>query len=231
VRALLVLAVSVPIVVVAGCGSSSKSPSSSDNGVASKSATDILAAATAAADSASSVHVSGSAVDNGTPFVIDLHIVAGKGGEGRLSEKGVSFDLVRIGPDAYIKGTKAFYTKFAGAGAAQLLQGKWLKAPATTGQLAALTPLTDIHKFITKALSNHGALSKTGTTTINGQQVVGVKDTTKGGVLYVATTGKPYPVEITGGGTTTGTLMFTDWNKAVALAAPANAVDISKLKG
>src|SRR5438128_2860130 len=129
----------LPIVVLAGCGGSK----SNSNGVASKSANDIVAAAKAAADNATTVHAWGSGTDNGVPLVIDLRIVADKGGKGKLSEQGLSFDLVRIGPSAYIKGSAAFYKKFAGVGAAQLLQGKWLKGSATTGDLASLTPLTD----------------------------------------------------------------------------------------
>jgi len=187
--------------------------------------------AKAAAERATSVHVYGSGTDNGVPLVIDLHIVADKGGKGRLSEHGLSFDLVRIGPSAYIKGSAAFYKQFAGVGAAQLLQGKWLKGSATTGDLASLTPLTDLRKFFDNALSNHGVLKKTGTTTVHGVQVVGIKDTTKGGVLYVATSGQPYPIEVTQGGTSAGTLTFDEWNQTVTLTPPPNAVDISKLKG
>ena len=85
-------------------------------------------------------------------------------------------------------------------------------------------------KFFDNALTNHGKLQKTGTTTVNGVQVVGVKDTTKGGILYVATSGKPYPIEVTEGGTSGGVLKFDQWNQTVKLTAPPNAVDISKLK-
>jgi hypothetical protein len=214
-------------VILSGCGGSK----SSSNGVASKSADDIVTAAKDAADSATSVHAYGSGSDNGVPLVIDLHILSGKGGKGSLSEHGLSFELIRIGPTAYIKGSRAFYKKFAGPAAAQLLQGKWLKASATTGQLASLTPLTDLRRFFDTALASHGKLKKTGTTTMHGVQVVGVEDTTKGGTLYVATTGKAYPIEVTQAGTSGGTLSFDQWDQPVSLAAPPNAVDISKLKG
>ena len=102
-----------------------------------------------------------------------------------MSEHGVSFQLVRIGDTAYIKGSSAFYRKFAGPAAAQLLQGKWLKASANTGQLASLTPLTDLAKFCDTALANHGKLAKGSETTVHGVKVIGVNDTTKGGTLYV----------------------------------------------
>lgn len=215
------------IAVLAGCGGSK----SGSNGLASRSADDIVKAAKAAADGATSVHAFGSGVDNGVPLVIDLHMVAGKGGKGSLSEHGLSFQLVRIGPTAYIKGSSAFYKRFAGAAAAKLLQGKWLKASATTGQLASLTPLTDLVKFFDTSFASHGKLEKTGTTTVHGIQVVGVKDTTKGGTLYVATSGTAFPIEVTKGGASGGTLTFDQWNQSVSLNAPPNAVDISRLKG
>lgn len=219
----------LPVLVLAGCGGSKKAAS---NGVESKSANDIVAAAKAAADSATAVHVSGSGTDNGVPLVLDLHIVAGKGGKGRLSEQGLSFDLVRIGDTAYIKGSPAFYRRFAGPAAAELFKGKWLKASATTGDLATLTPLTDLTKLLGRTLANHGTLQKLpGSTVVNGRSVVGVNDTTQGGILYVATTGKPYPIEITKSGALGGTLKFDQWDQPVSLSAPANAVDISKLKG
>jgi hypothetical protein len=227
VRLVVAICATLSVAVLAGCGGSK----SSSNGVASKSADDIVASAKAAADGATSVHASGTGSDNGVPLVIDLHIVAGKGGKGSLSEHGLSFELIRIGPTAYIKGSSAFYKKFAGAAAAQLLQGKWLKASSTTGQLASLTPLTDLGKFFDTALANHGKLAKGGESTVHGVKVVAVKDTTKGGTLYVATTGKPYPIEVTKTGPSGGMLTFDQWDQSVTLTAPPNAVDISKLKG
>ena len=226
-RLIVAVYVVLSVAVLAGCGGSK----STSNGVASKSADQIVAAAKAAASSATSVHAYGSGSDNGVPLVINLHIVAGKGGKGSLSEHGLSFQLVRIGSTAYIKGSSAFYKRFAGAAAAQLLQGKWLKASATSGQLAALTPLTDLSKFFDTALANHGKLAKSETKTVHGVEVIGVKDTTKGGVLYVATSGKAYPIEVTKTGASGGTLTFDQWNQPVALSPPPNAVDISKLKG
>jgi hypothetical protein len=59
--------------------------------------------------------------------------------------------------------------------------------------------------------------------------VVAVNDTSKGGTLYVATSGKAYPVEITGQGGVK--LDFDHFDQSVSLNAPANSIDISQLKG
>jgi hypothetical protein len=213
-------------VAVAGCGGSS----SSGNGVASKTPSEILAATKVASDAATSVHVAGSIVSGGSPITLDMHLLSGKGGRGQLSENGLSFDLIQTGSTVYIKGSAAFYKHIGGTAAVQLLQGKWLKAPASSSDFASLSQLTDLHQLVGQTLANHGSLSKGGTTTVNGQKVVGITDTSKGGTLYIATTGPAYPVQITKDGSSGGKVSFDSWDKPVTIAAPANAIDVAQLQ-
>jgi hypothetical protein len=224
---IVAIAVALVALVLAGCGGSGDS---SSNGIASKTPTEILAAATAAANSASSVHVSGSIVSGGSPITLDLELVAGKGGRGQISEDGLSFNLIQVGGTAYISGSPAFYSHFGGPTAEKLLAGKWLKAPASSGSFSSLGSLTDLDQLLGTALSDHGALTKGPTTTIDGQQVLSVTDASHGGILYVATTGKPYPIEIYKTGKTGGKISFDHWNAPVTLTAPANAIDLSQLE-
>lgn len=210
------------VALLAGCGGSGGAKS---NGEASKTADQIIADAQAAALSASAVHVSGSA---GSSLVVNLHLVAGKGGEGRMTANGLTFDIIRIGGFAYFKGDATFWHQFGGGAAATLLKGRWLKAPASTGRLASLTPLTDITKLFSAILASHGTLAVGKETTIGGQPAIAVVDTSKGGTLYVATTGKPYPVALRKSGS--GSITFDEWDVPVTLTAPSGAVDISQLK-
>jgi hypothetical protein len=213
--------------LIAGCGSSG----SSENGVAAKAPNEIVSTSKAAAESASAVHVTGSIVSGGVPITIDLSLVEGKGGKGKISQNGLSFQLIQVGGYAYISGSSEFYKHFAGPAAAQLLQGKWLKAPATTGSLASLASLTNLHRLLEAALAKPGStLSKGSTTTVEGQRVVPVTDTRAGGTLYVATTGQPYPIQISKDGAGGGKIVFSEWNRPTTLAAPANAVDLSELQ-
>ena len=214
-------------IAIAGCGGSS---SSSGNGIADKSPSEILAATKVAGDAAKTVHVSGSLVSGGTPITLDMSLLAGKGGRGKLSQNGLSFELIQVGGTVYIKGSPAFYKSIGGNAAAQLLQGKWLKASASSSDFASLSQLTDLRQLIDQTLADHGALTKGGTTTINGQKVVGITDKSKGGTLYIAATGKPYPVQISKSGSGSGTITFDRWNESVGLAAPANAIDIAQLQ-
>lgn len=214
------------LVLLSGCGSSSPS----GNGLASKSPTEIVAAAKAAAAGAASAHVAGSIVDQGKPISLDMELVAGKGGKGKLTLEGLSINLVQVNGAVYMNGSTAFYKHVAGAAAAQLLQGKWLKAPSTDSNFASLAQLTNLGKLIGTALASHGKLASAPSKTIAGQKAVGVTDVTKGGTLYVASTGTAFPIEITKSGASGGTITFDRWNKPVTLSAPANAINIDQLK-
>ena len=214
------------LALLTGCGGSS----SSGNGIASKSPQQILEATKTAAKSAASVHISGSIVDEGKPISLNMELLAGKGGKGQISQEGFSIQLIQTGGAVYINGSSAFYKHVGGGEAARLVQGRWLKAPANSGELASLASLTDLSKLIDTALASHGTLAKGSTSTIQGQPAIGVKDTSKGGILYVATSGKPYPLEITKEGKESGKVVLDRWDKPVTLTAPAGAIDISKLQ-
>ena len=224
-----VAALVVTAAVLAGCGSSGTTAKANDE--ASKPPGRVLADAKAAATSASSAHVAGSIKSNGTPTTLDLTTARNKGAKGSMSTNGLKFDLVRIGDTVYIRGSDEFYKHFAGAAVAQLLHGKWLKAPATRGQLKSIAPLTSIGALFNGISSQHGKLANDGKTSYKGQDVVAIRDTSDGSKLYVAATGKPYPVAIVGGKNQSGTITFDDWNKSVSLSAPSDAIDIGQLGG
>jgi hypothetical protein len=224
----------VLVLVVAGaisaCGGSShhRVASSSDNGVASRSPEAIVTAAMGAIDRATSVHVAGSIVSGGAPITLDLDPVSGEGGRGAMSESGLSFQVVVLDRVVYINGSQAFWRHYGGVIAALLLHGNWLKAPAS-GRFAPLGLVSNPRELFSTLLANHGTLAKGATTVVNGRNVVAVNDTTKGGTLYVATRGKPYPVEVVKSGPQGGRIVFDRFNESVSLNAPANAIDISQL--
>jgi len=211
---------------ITGCGSSSDG-----NGIAHKTPTEIVASAKVLADSATSVHVSGSILSGSSPITLDMYLLASKGGRGQLSENGLSFELIQIHGNVFIKGSPAFYSHVAGATAAQLLQGRWLKAPASTGSLASLASLTNLRQLMDTTLAAHGPLVKGASTTVDGHKVLGVTDTSQGGTLYVATTGPPYPIEVTKSGSGAGRVVFDHWNGPVSVTAPENTIDITQLTG
>ena len=220
------LALAVALTGVAGCGSSS----SSSNGVAQKSPEQIVEASKAAAAKAATVHITGSTISEKKPISLDMELVAGKGAKGHISIEGLRIDIVELEHAFYLNGSPAFYSRVAGPAAAQLLEGKWLKAPTGSGNFASLSKLTDLATVIDSSLASHGALTKAGTTTVAGQPAVGVTDTSKGGTLYVASTGAPYPLEISKGGKESGRIVFDRWNEPVTITPPPNPININQLQ-
>jgi hypothetical protein len=218
----------IVLALLAGCGSSS---SSSSNGLASKSPAEIVAAAKTAAVGAASVHIAGSIVNEGKPITLDMEILASKGGKGQITLEGFPIRLIQVGGAVYISASSDFYKHVAGSAAAQLLQGKWLRASVSSASFASLASLTNISKLIDSTLGSHGKLASAPTKTINGQKAVGVRDTSRGGTLYVAATGTPYPLEIVKSGSGGGKITFDRWNKSVTLTAPTGAININQLQG
>lgn len=214
------------VAFTAGCGGSG---GGSGNGVAAKPPNEIVQAANRAISGASSVHVTGSISNNSIPLTLDLSLVSGKGGAGALSEGGLTFRVITVGQDVYIQGTRAFWSHFAGTAVAQKLDGQWLRAPAS-GQFAPIAALTNQQLLFGKVLLSHGRLRKVGTTTVNGQQVVGVQDSTAGGTLYVATSGQPYPVEVVKRGSGAGRIVFDRINQPVVLRPPAHFRALSQVR-
>lgn len=228
---LTALAVLVAL-LLAACGSGGSSGGSgggSPNGVAAKSADQIVAAATSAIDAVNTVRVTGSVKSGSRTIHLDLHLVNGKGATGSMAENGLSFKLISVGGEAYINGTPSFWQQFGGASAAQLLQGHWLRAPASTGDFASFSSLTNLHRLLAALLAHHGALTRGARSTLDGTPVIAVHDTARGGTLYVATTGRPYPVRISNDGASGGSLSFSEFDKPVTLAPPPHAIDIDKL--
>jgi hypothetical protein len=210
---------------LAGCGSSS-----SGNGVASKSAAQIIAAARSAALSASAVHVSGRITSGGSPITLDLDLIAPRGGRGTLTDNGLGFELIQIGGTVYIKGSAAFYTRIAGPTAAQLLQGRWLKAPTASGQFSSIASLTDLNRLLSADLPDPRHLTKGKSTKLGGTPAIAVTDTAKGETVLVATTGRPYPLQLLKSGKGGGQISLDRWNEPISLSAPANSIDITRLR-
>lgn len=188
-----------------------------------------MSAALSAVNTAKTAHIAGSVVSGGTPISLNLDLVSGKGGRGQMSQGGLGFKIEVVGKEVYINGSSAFWRHFGGAAAVALLNGKWLKAPAS-GQFESLAQLSNLHQLVDTLLTKHGALVKGGKSTINGQKAVGVRDTKNHATLYVATTGKAYPLEVLKTGSQAGRLTLSRYNQSVTLTPPSNAIDISQFQ-
>jgi hypothetical protein len=214
------LALAIALVALAGCGGSS------DNAVASKSATEILAAAKHAAESATSVHVESQAEQGALKLTLSLELTS-NGGRGDISLLGSSFEVIRTGDTLYLKGDPVFYQRL-GINPKRIPRNTWIKTPATNSQFAQLTSFTDLPGEVGRLLTSANPVTKGATTTANGQKTIELKQTGKlyTGAIYIATTGKPYPLQITRTGRETGHTTLTNWNQPVSLSAPSKTISI-----
>jgi len=220
-RLIALCALLVAIAVPAASAAPSRSMTTPDQWVAES---------VAAADAATSVHVTGAMTESGQHVSLDLRLVAGKGGSGRIVLGKQRIDIIRLGRFAYFHVGAAFWRQYGGAVAAGLFAGRWVKVSSSTPGFASFTSLTDMRRLFAGILTGHGTLSVGGTGTIAGRPAVGIVDTSKdGGTLWIASRGTPYPLRLTQTGGP-GYISFDAWNAATRLAAPTSSIDLSKLK-
>lgn len=210
--------------LAAGCGSS-------DNGVSSKSATEIMAASRAAANKASSARVATKVAQG--KLALTSHIeFASNGGHAQVSFAGLAFEVLRIGNTLYVKGNRAFESRLSLTASKKIPEGTWIKASASGTQLAQLAAFTDKSSEMNRLLSSTGPLAKGSTTTVNGQKAVELKQTAKlfQGSAFIATSGEPYPIQLVKQGREAGLTSFSGWNQPVTLTAPTNTIEVSQLE-
>jgi hypothetical protein len=227
ILAAVVLAAVVTVVVVASGGPPG-------NGVASKSPEAILAAAQTAIDGLKSVRLAifGSAPDGYYDFV------AGKGTKGRIVLPGGSVEFVVIGNVTYMKGalvSSEVESMSHGGGyrglSAAALRRKWLQ-DLPSGFASGLP--RSARAFFSPFIADHGTLTKGAVTTVDGFKVVAITDKPPPPrpqwTVYVATTGKPYPIEITVRQPDPTRGIFEDFNAPIPLSAPTHPVNLAPLE-
>jgi hypothetical protein len=216
-------------------GSTAAGSASPTGGIAGLPATEILDRAKAAFKQASSVHVKGSGSAGSTSFAVDMRYGADGKAIGTVDNSGERIEIRRVDQTLYVKASPAFWSAAAGAKAAALFGGKFVKAPLSDKRVASVVSLTEKDGFIDVALSTSGGVVKGAAKTVSGTPAIGltIKDPAGGSTLYVASSGQPVPVEAVpeAGGNDTGKIDFLDYGAPVDVAVPAAAqtVDVSAL--
>ncbi|MGD9956167.1 MAG: hypothetical protein AB7O74_16395 [Candidatus Nanopelagicales bacterium] len=209
------------LLTVSACGSSTgaSTTEAASNGVADKSAEEILKAAQDAAKAETSVHMVGTVTQDSGEMKIDLNVEKGGKAVGTIVMAGATLDIIATGTTVYVKGDKAFWDSQAGEGAYDLIGDKWVSSTSAK-DLESFKDFTDFTTAISQMLNPSGTITKTEASTVDGQAAIGIKDGDKG-TLWVATTGDPLPISIDGG--TEGSVTFSDWSKPVTITEPAAA--------
>ncbi len=199
--------------LVAGCGSfedagqlagkgataaESKPPT---NGIDKLAPAEIVARSRQAVLQAPSVRIKADLTERGERTKFDLRLKGAAGGSGVLYVDGQRIDLLRVRETVYLKASTQFW-KVNGAGRMSSALGtKYVKAPVTDKEFAALAEFTDVTKMVNHFLEEDTGGSVGGRKrpeqTIRGQRALPVEDPgLDGWVVHIALEGKPYPLQL-----------------------------------
>lgn len=212
--------------LVAACGSTA--PSS--NGVATKSAAQIVSATETAGNRATSVRVVGFGTFQGQSVRVD--IVAGRGiAGGSATTHGATFRIVVTTKTIYLEAGRASWLVLTHSDTiADLLAGRWLATPTSTSQFRDFHDVFGGFGQIIRALAGNGPFTKGEAARLDRRPVVAVTNA-KRVTLYVATTGTPYLESVHALGPPQGTIRFEDYGTARLPAIPRHAVPLGSLEG
>ncbi|WP_327299117.1 MULTISPECIES: hypothetical protein [unclassified Streptomyces] len=217
-----------------------------DGGTASLPAQEIANKAHDALFGTSSLHISvhGRFGSRGTPTSMELTLDRQANCRGSVSLGGQgSVQIIKRGGKIWIKPDAAFWkNQVPGGDAARAaLNGRYLEGSSSNLPLQGLAQVCDLNSFLKSSTqsgtSGGGHLTKGKVTKLHGIDVVPVSGVRGGHLetLYVATHGKPYPVQVAVKAqdrTTLATVGFSGFDKPVPSSTPSpdQAVDISRLR-
>jgi hypothetical protein len=211
--------------------SPSKTAKPAENGIAGKSVDEIVTEARSALKQARSVHMKGAFTEAGKRTTMDLR-VARDVSEGTVSStshgKNAPIYLRRVHGITYTRSPELVRAEF-GADAARLVGDKWYYS---SKEKTSASPIDDFATpaKMAESLTPEGNVSKGAPTTINGVPVIGLRDSES--VLYVATTGTPYPIRVEPDPPKRGEgFDLLDYNVPLSVVAPPGAIDIDDLHG
>lgn len=212
-----------------GCGGEDD-PDEGTNGLGELSPATAEKKAKKAAQTASSVRVSGSVVTKAGTHRLEMRL-SEKGGRGEVSTKdGPTLELLRIDKDLYLKADADFWARQEKSGkkpteadvkAAGKLKGKYVKVPQGDPAYRQLSVFTNKRSLLDGLLAIDGARSADERGKVSGVETLRVMagEEGKGGIIDVSLTGTPFPLRLERGGGA-GTLELKDWNDKFKLSAP-----------
>lgn len=213
-------------------GSSSAAPSASGN--ATIAVSELQSKVVAAMKAATTFHLAGNGTASGKPLSFDIHFAPHKSA-GWVKQEGQKIELINPGGAAlYFRLPGALWKQLAGAQAAAMFTGKWVKVPANDKDFAPLAQAFDSQSFVS-GISDEatGDLAKVGPATIDGVAATEYKSASDSTQLFVAVSGPPVILKVVDKSSDGGTATFSDYDKPYTPTLPpaAQTVDFSKMTG
>jgi hypothetical protein len=215
----------------AACGSSSSG--TAPNGVKTLSPSDILSKSAQALKDGRSVRITGDIADSSGKFTLDLSADTSANCSGTIGAASQgTFKIIKIGDKVWIKPDASFWQSHGGAAAQQLVGDRYLQTSASNPDFTSLASLCDLNKLADEFTQGATNLSAGAQTTLGGTPVIPVHGTGTGGeqgTIYIAATGKPYPLRLERGAGST--LDFKDFGAPVPATAPpaSQSIDLDQL--
>lgn len=182
-----------------------------------------------------SVRIEGKVTQGKRVIVLDLLVNGDGEGGGVFVQQGNVIKVERVGTLLYFDVPKRYWAARSSAAQTKAYGGKWIELPANDTSFVSFDEFLDAADLADAAFQGATTpLTEGKPTTFAGHRVVVVKDTvtTKGkrvtGSMYIATASPHYVYKIvdeTSG--ETSTLVFNHYGKAVTLAVPPEAINVS----
>ncbi|NUU24440.1 MAG: hypothetical protein HOV68_23490 [Streptomycetaceae bacterium] len=206
--------------LLVGCSSDDPTGRSSDP-------TDqILAQTRDAAKNATAVHVAGTWITQRIEYQIDMRIKT-DGAAGTITTPGTRIELLRVGPDLFVRGDESLYTPRDGrqdpdaAASAQVLRDKFVKVPKDDPAFARLSGFTQLHPLLDDLFRLNGNVKKNGRQNVRGVETLALAaNKGRGGELYVSLSGPPFPMRYSPG-PNAGRLDLYEYNQDFPVEVPA----------
>jgi hypothetical protein len=199
------------------------------NGVATKSGPAIVNAAGAALISARTFEIQATSGGSGSPASVTFKIEGKNLGEGSFVTSSVSFQAEELHGIDYFR-SQTLWNQVGGPTLQGALGNRWVFISAGS---ATATELTAVFGTLTSPPTMAKQLTKDAQTSvrgkvgnIDGEPVISVTEP-KAGTIYVATTGKPYPLRWEQG--TVGRVVFSNFGVHFSIKAPKGAVNLAAI--
>jgi hypothetical protein len=188
-------------------------PAEQPNGVAALTGPQILAEAGKAVAAASSVHV---AVRGKGKTLLDAHLGKRMGTQ-RLTFGKARLDAIAVGGREYVRANRTHWRNVeVPPKLIAKIADRWIRLPRGKKESDELYISSLANGFTDKDAKK---ATKGAETILGGVPVIAVAEAD--GVIYVATTGTPYPVSASSSGVT---LTYGDWNAPLVVTAPKGAI-------
>ncbi|MQW77100.1 hypothetical protein GHK92_14565 [Nocardioides sp. dk4132] len=230
----------VMLTATAACGddeeskdsSGESSSKSSENGFADKPMKEIQEAAIADMKALDSVRMAGTITSDGAEMSLDLRLTTSGDCAGSITSDGAEAEIIGLGQESYLKGSKEFWTQSAGPGGEKqaealigLIGDKWAKVPG-----GDFTEICDLDDFLDNLDDDESDSAEdqgevVGETDLDGTpaiEIVSEEDGEETTVWVGSEEDKHYILKLeVVGGDEPGHFTFSEFNEPLDVQAPA----------